>query len=181
MPTAKLDELDRRLIDLLSQDARVSNRAIAGQLGVTEGTVRGRIKRLQSERLIAFTAITGLAMARKSRLAFINIEAETGSVRAVMRALSLIAEIDGVMATTGRFNILALCLFDELEMLADIASERIRVLPGVRHVETAIAVKTFKYNARLVKITQPPEPQDQSDLNFDESIERLANRGTTKT
>ena len=76
---------------------------------------------------------------------------------------------------------LQVVLFDELEMLADIASERIRVLPGVRHVETAIAVKTFKYNARLVKITQPSEPQDQSDLNFDESIERLVNRGTTKT
>jgi DNA-binding Lrp family transcriptional regulator len=160
MASIQLDELDLRLITLLSRDARVSNRTIAGQLGVTEGTVRGRIKRLQTERLIAFTAITGLAMARKSRFAFINIQADVGSVRAVTRAIADMPEIDGVMAMTGQYNILALCTFDELEMLAHIASDRILALPGVRHVETAIAVKTFKYNARMVKITGDPTSVD---------------------
>ncbi len=46
MAKAQLDELDRQLVDLLARDARVSNRRIAAELGVTEGTVRGRIKRL---------------------------------------------------------------------------------------------------------------------------------------
>ena len=41
MPTPVLDTLDHQLIDLLSRDARVSNRKIAADLGVTEGTVRG--------------------------------------------------------------------------------------------------------------------------------------------
>jgi DNA-binding Lrp family transcriptional regulator len=36
-----LDELDHQLIDILAQDARVSNRKIASELGVNEGTVRG--------------------------------------------------------------------------------------------------------------------------------------------
>ncbi|ARS29482.1 Lrp/AsnC family transcriptional regulator [Sphingomonas sp. KC8] len=153
MAAIQLDELDLRLIHLLSQDARVPNSWIASQLGVTEGTVRGRIKRLQNERLIAFTAITGLAMARKSRLAFINIQADTGSIRTVMRHLAEIPEIDGIMAMTGQFNILALCLFDELDALAAIASDRILTLPAVRHIETAIVVRTLKYNARMVKIT----------------------------
>ena len=57
MSAVQLDDLDRQLIEILGRDARVSNRKIAGDLGVTEGTVRGRIKRLQQERLIAFTAI----------------------------------------------------------------------------------------------------------------------------
>lgn len=59
MSAPQLDQLDRQLIDILAKDARVSNRKIAADLGVTEGTVRGRIKRLQQEGLIAFTAITG--------------------------------------------------------------------------------------------------------------------------
>ena len=72
MPAIEPDELDLQLIELLSRDARVSNRKIAAELGVTEGTVRGRIKRLQQDRLIAFTAITGLEMAEKSRLALLQ-------------------------------------------------------------------------------------------------------------
>ncbi len=43
----RLDELDRRIVEVLTVDARVSNRRIAAQLGVTEGTIRGRINRLE--------------------------------------------------------------------------------------------------------------------------------------
>lgn len=155
MAATQLDELDLQLIKLLSQDARVSNRSIAGELGVTEGTVRGRIKRLQAEKLIAFTAITGFEMARKSRLAFISIQAEVSLVRDVARQISEMPQINAVMIMMGQFNILAMCLFEELETLIEVASDQILALNGVHHVETSIAVKTVKYNARMAKITTP--------------------------
>lgn len=155
MAAIQLDELDLQLIRLLSRDARVSNRKIAAELGVTEGTVRGRIKRLQSDGLIAFTAITGFEMARKSRLAFISIQAEVGTVREIARQISDMPQVNAVMIMTGQLNILAMCLFDELEMLVEVASDRILALPGVHHVETSIAVKTIKYNARMAKIVSP--------------------------
>ncbi len=155
MVQPQLDELDQQLIDLLALDARVSNRKIAAELGVTEGTVRGRIKRLQQDGLIAFTAITGFEMAEKSRLAFINVQADVDRVRDVAREIGELPLITGVMITMGQFNILAICVFDELDNLVDIASDRILSLRNVHHVETSIAVKTVKYNARMVKITNP--------------------------
>lgn len=155
MGALHLDDLDLELIKLLSQDARVSNRKIAAELGVTEGTVRGRIKRLQAERLIAFTAITGFEMASKSRLAFISVQAEIGQVREIAARISELPQINAVMIMMGQFNILAMCLFEELDMLVEVASDQILALPGVHHVETSIAVKTIKYNARMAKITTP--------------------------
>lgn len=149
----QLDDLDMKLISLLSQDARVSNRKIATDLGVTEGTVRGRIKRLQQEGLIAFTAITGFEMAGKGRLGFITVQADVESVRTVARQISELPLINAVMITMGQFNILAMCLFEELDSLVETASDRILALPGVHHVETSIAVKTMKYNSRMAKIT----------------------------
>ena len=153
MTHTQLDELDQQLIALLALDARVSNRKIATELGVTEGTVRGRIKRLQQDGLIAFTAITGLQMAEKSRLAFISVQADVEKVRAVARQIGELPLINAVMITMGQFNILAMCLFDELDSLVDLASDHILALSGVHHVETSIAVKTVKYDARMVKIT----------------------------
>ncbi|WP_226016518.1 Lrp/AsnC family transcriptional regulator [Novosphingobium sp. FKTRR1] len=153
MPTPVLDTLDHQLIDLLSRDARVSNRKIAAELGVTEGTVRGRIKRLQQDGLIAFTAVTGFEMARKSRLAFINVQADVDKVRDVARAISELPQINAVLITMGQFNITAMCLIEELDALVEIASDQILVIQGVHHVETSIAVKTMKYNAKMAKIT----------------------------
>lgn len=153
-----LDQLDQDLIRLLALDARVSNRRIATELGVTEGTVRGRIKRLQQEGLLAFSAITGFEMAQKSRLAFINVQAEVDQVRDVARAIAELPLINAVLLTMGQFNIAAMCLFDRLDTLIETASDQILSIKGVHHVETSIAVKTVKYNALMAKITKPGEP-----------------------
>jgi len=156
-----LDTLDQQLIDMLSRDARVSNRKIAGELGVTEGTVRGRIKRLQQDGLIAFTAITGFEMGKRARLAFINVQADVDKVREVAQAISDLTPINAVLITMGQFNITAMCLVDELDALVEIASDQIVTIDGVHHVETSIAVKTVKYNARMAKITRPMEIVDE--------------------
>ena len=56
------------------------------------------------------------------------------------------------MITMGRFNVMAFCLFSELDQLHEISSDNILALEGVHHVETSIAVRTLKYNARIVHI-----------------------------
>lgn len=158
-----MDELDRQLVEILSTDARVSNRKIAADLGVTEGTVRGRIKRLQQDRLIAFTAITSFGLENSTKMAFIGVLAEIEKVREIAKKVADLSAVNAVMITMGRFNILAICLFNELDHLHAVASEQILALPGVHHVETSIAVKTVKYDARVVRITEADHVIENDD------------------
>ena len=65
---ARLDKLDQGIVEKLARDARISNRAIAAELGVTEGTIRTRVKRLQNEGLIQFTVVTDFRMAGSPNL-----------------------------------------------------------------------------------------------------------------
>jgi Lrp/AsnC family transcriptional regulator for asnA, asnC and gidA len=149
----KLDELDHRIIDLLARDARVSNRQIAEQLDVTEGTVRGRIKRLEQQNSIRFTAVTNVAFAGAPKVVLIGVHAAHGDLRALSQRIAAMPEIRCVIITLGRYDILAIGLFAELEEVVAVANNRILALPGVRHVETSIAVKTLKYDYRAAKIT----------------------------
>lgn len=153
MADSPIDDMDRQLIEMLAKDARISNRKIALELNVTEGTVRGRIKRLQQERLMSFTAITSFDLGTANKLAFIGIQADIGSVKTIANSIAEIAAVTSVLITMGRFNILAICLFDELAELHAVASDQILSLRGVHHVETSVAVKTLKYNSRIVRIT----------------------------
>lgn len=163
MSSPQLDAIDRQLIEILSLDARVSNRKIATDLGVTEGTVRGRIKRLQQERLIAFTAITSLQIEDPAKLAFIGIQADVQNVQAIARQIADLPSINAVIITMGRFTILAVCLFSELDTLHDVASNQILSIPGVHHIETSIAVKTLKYNPRVARITDADHSIENGD------------------
>ncbi len=154
MSAPLIDELDHQLIEILSEDARISNRKIAADLGVTEGTVRGRIKRLQQEGMIAFTAITSFGLANSAKLAFIGVQTDVDQVKQIAAEIAKLPMVNAVMITMGRFNILTFCLFSELDKLHAVASDQILAIKGVHHVETSIAVKTVKYNSRIVKITK---------------------------
>ena len=163
MSAPTLDQLDRKLIETLSRDARVSNRKIAADLGVTEGTVRGRIKRLQQERLIAFTAITSMGLDSPAKLAIIGVQAEFGKLQEVAQQIADLPLVNAVMVAMGRFNILVICMFVELDKLHEVASDQILAIDGVHHVETSIAVKTVKYNSRVVRIAEAGQIADNGD------------------
>lgn len=148
-----LDDLDRKIIEQLAQDARVSNRQIAVRLGVTEGTIRSRIKRLEKDNCIRLTAVTNPTYTGSPKVVLIGIQLERGDRKSVCQALNAMPEVRCVIVTLGRFDVLAIGLFPTLEEVVDLANNRILALPGVRHVETSIAAKTLKYDYRVAKIT----------------------------
>ena len=55
--TKKLDRLDCKLIRVLQTDGRMPNNAIAQELGISEYTVRRRLKRLLDDGIIRIVAV----------------------------------------------------------------------------------------------------------------------------
>lgn len=151
----RLDDLDRQVIERLARDARVSNRAIAAELGVTEGTIRTRIKRLQAEGLIQFTVVTDFRMAGSPNLVMMGIHADPGRVAALAQEISALAEINCVIVLLGRYSLLAMGLFQTVEHVNDLVLTRIRPLEGVRDVEVSVSVHNIKYEAGVARITNP--------------------------
>jgi DNA-binding Lrp family transcriptional regulator len=159
----QLDQFDHQILEVLAHDARLSNRKIAQTLGVTEGTIRGRLKRLQEENYLRFTAIVAPSYLGSPLLVFIGVTAEQGRVREVARQIAEMEGIRSVIITLGRFNIHVVGMYGELEEVLDVANNAILALPGVRHVETSISVKQLKYDSRLAKITRPFVPVEDDD------------------
>ncbi|HWV13190.1 MAG TPA: Lrp/AsnC family transcriptional regulator [Sphingobium sp.] len=151
---ARLDKLDQGIVEKLARDARISNRAIAAELGVTEGTIRTRVKRLQNEGLIQFTVVTDFRMAGSPNLCMMGIDADPSHVSELARSLSDLEEITCVIVLLGRYSLLAMGLFTNIEQLNDLVTERIRAMPGVQRVETSVSVHNLKYEAGIAKITR---------------------------
>ena len=154
MTAPVLDDLDHRIIGVLSKGVRVSNRRIAALLGVTEGTIRSRIKRLEQDNLIRLTAVTNVASVGAPKIVLIWIQAAHSDVKQLCNKLAAMQEIRAVIVLLGRCDILAVGLFSSLDDVISVANNRILALPGVRHVETSIAVKTLKYDIRAARITR---------------------------
>lgn len=162
MMGTSLDALDRRLIHALAQDGRVSNRQIATSLGVAEATIRTRIKRLQNEHLIQFTALTDFRMVGSPTLVLFGIHADPGRVPKLAAELSELSAINCVIVLLGRFNLLATGLFRSMTEVDEISRQSILPLKGVRRVETMVSMQQFKYEYRMARIVVRPRSHSGS-------------------
>lgn len=157
MTRRRLDEVDQRILDYLSRDARTSNRRIADELGVTEGTVRARIKRMEDEDQIRITALTNIRKLDNPTLAFIWIEVDRGAqCREVAEALARDPQIGFVAVMVGRFDILAITLVQSAAQLSEFLHSTVHAIPGVRHTECSLGARFVKHDYRISRIVRRP-------------------------
>ena len=148
----RLDDVDRRILEFLSRDARISNREIAQALGIVEGTVRGRIKRLQQENTIRIMPVTSTLDESSPSLAYLGIHAELASARKAAEMVSELPFVRFVATMLGRYDILAMTAVSSGTELLEQVNQHIISIPGIRHVDTALAVKMLKYDYRWGRI-----------------------------
>ena len=162
MSSRRLDELDQRILDHLGQDARTSNRRVAEELGVTEGTVRARIKRMQDEGQMRITALTNIRKLADPSLAFIWIEVERShQCRAVAEALAAEPQIGFVGIMVGRLDLLAITMVHTAAELSEFLHGTVHRIPGVRHTECSLGARFVKHDHRLSRIVRSARAQDQ--------------------
>lgn len=149
----QLDELDLNIVEWLSADARTSNRKIAAELGVTEGTVRARIKRMEDDGQIRITAINNINKLVNPTLAYIWVEVEkSAQARAVAVQLSAVPEIGFVGMMLGRSDILAITMVQTNEQLATFLHSTISGIAGVRRTECSLGVNFIKHDYQMSRI-----------------------------
>jgi DNA-binding Lrp family transcriptional regulator len=148
-----VDDLDLSIIALLQRDARSSNRRIADELGVSEGTIRARIKRMEEERLIRIQAVSDVLAFGMGAHAYVGIQVAGGEMAKVTDGLLECADIAVVARTIGDFDFVAVVAAEDREALIGVILGRISSIPGVRHTETFESWRTLKHAytwARLV-------------------------------
>ena len=150
---AQLDELDLKIIDRLSADARVSNRELAREFGLTEGTIRVRLKRLIETKTIRVAAVTNVNRLKNPVLAYLFIEADAAyHVDTVARALVQIPEISFVAVLLGRSDILAMTLIEQGDQLTALLHQTIDRVPGVHRVRYSLGQTFVKHDYRWCTI-----------------------------
>ncbi len=142
----KIDGVDSKIILLLQNDGRISNTAIARELGIAESTVRTRLKRLIDEKIVKIVALSnpfdlGFQIAGNFK---INIDPEKKD--AIMEELVAIKELWYVVLTTGGTDIDADFIVPTFQDLEPLLFEKINKIDGIRNVQTSLIMKYGKHD-----------------------------------
>jgi Lrp/AsnC family transcriptional regulator for asnA, asnC and gidA len=147
----ELDELDRRILALLSQDSRLSYREIAKQIGVSHANVSSRIRRLEEEGVIkGYTVILDPEVMNLYPL-YLRISA---SPRADLSKIgSEIAKIDEahvVLRVSGDCELLALTMCEDRHEALKVLSE-ISSIAGVEKAESHVVLESIKLSGKNLR------------------------------
>jgi len=142
----RLDELDRRIINLLRPNARRSCASIARTVGVSEPTVRTRV-----DRLVARGAILPMARVNPAAIGFpvdamVGIRVVRGFAKGVGARLAAMENVSYVGYTTGSFDLLIEAHLPDNEGLYKFLNEDLEEIEGIAHTETWHILRTDKVN-----------------------------------
>ena len=149
-----MDELDRRIIALLQTNGRASNARIARQVGVSEGTVRRRLKRLLQEGIIHVVAIPDPERLGYGTEALIGVQVEPDKIDSVAEALRGLPEAQWVAVTTGAFDIFTWVITHSADELGSFLRTRVGQISGVRRTETFVSLALKKRNMGLPLVAE---------------------------
>jgi len=133
-----MDDVDKKILETLRQNSRTPNNEIADKLGLTEGTIRNRIKRLVESGVIKkFTIETQPVQTE----AIVLIRTQTGRSKETLRKIR--RHVDRLFETAGEYDIAAYLTADEIATINGIV-DKLRTVEGITSTVTLLKIADDK-------------------------------------
>ena len=139
----EIDNLDRKILGILMEDALVPYTEIAKRLIVSAGTIHVRMKKLQEAGIVK----QSILMVDHQKMgydltAFLGVYLTRGSeYKRVAREIDRIPEIVEAHYTTGQYSIFLKVICRNTEHLRTVLNKKIQAIEGIERTETIISLE----------------------------------------
>jgi DNA-binding Lrp family transcriptional regulator len=142
----ELDDVDRRILGLLVQDARLSARAIGREIKMSPNAVSERLERLQQKGVIRgyFAELDPKALGF-GMLAIIGLQTRHGpaTIDETINKILEVPEVEAVHIVTGQWDLVLEIRVTDQDHLRRVLLKGIWELKDFRHSETMIALASY--------------------------------------
>lgn len=136
-----MDEVDKMILQILKQNGRAAYKDIGKNVGLSEGAVRMRIKKLMESGIIKkFTVETALPeQAKALSLISISPSIPTSKISALLKETP---NVERVYEITGEYDVAVVISAEDIAEVNECV-ERIRKMEGVMNTNTMIVLKSW--------------------------------------
>jgi Lrp/AsnC family transcriptional regulator, regulator for asnA, asnC and gidA len=137
------DERDWQIIDLL-RAGTISSSAVAEKLGVSEGMVRQRIKRMRDSGVLSLRGLINPDILADRQIVILG--AKVASSRQLAQKAEEVAALPDVLSVSivsGRFDIMIELLLDSHRGLVQFLTEELSKVDGIQSTESFVTLKNY--------------------------------------
>lgn len=138
----KIDALDRKILGIVMNNARIPSKDVAAECGVSRAAIHQRLQRMQDLGVITGSSYNINAKSLGYRTCtYIGVKLDRGNMyRSVVPELEKIPEIVECHFTTGPYTMLIKLFARDNEHLMELLNNKIQTIPGVSGTETLISL-----------------------------------------
>ena len=139
----RIDELDKKILALISKNARIPFLEVARECSVSGAAVHQRVQRMQENGIISGSEfIINYRKIGYTTCAFMGIFLEKASYfKSVMAELEHIPEIVECHYTTGNYSIFVKIITKDTDHLKEIIADKIQEIKGIARTESFISLE----------------------------------------
>ena len=139
----KIDNLDKKILSILSCNARIPFKDVAAECGVSSAAIHQRVQRLMESGVITGSGFdVNPKSLGYSTCTYVGLNLERGSMyKEVVKRMDSIPEIVECHFTTGPYTMLLKAYARDNEQLMDLLNNKLQTIPGVVSTETLISLE----------------------------------------
>ena len=146
-----MDATDLTIISKL-KDGRISFKTVAEDLGLSEGTVRSRVKRLRKEGVLDITGLVDPEALPDHSVVMIGVRVQYMDLVKKGEEFSKLRGVISVAVVTGRFDLILTVMLKKGFGLLEFYTEEASKVDKVQSVETFVVYKSFNMKVTLPSI-----------------------------
>ncbi len=148
-----LDRTDRRILECLQADGRISNVELARKVNLTPTPCIERVKRLERQGFIrGYTALLNPELVNASLLVFVEIDLSHNSPDAFRRFRDEARKLPEIMEchlVSGNFDYLIKARVSDMKAYRELLGDKILSLPGVNGSRSYVVMEVVKETLNL--------------------------------
>ena len=151
----QLDKTDQAIVAQLQYDGRKPYTDIAAEMGVTEGAVRRRVKRMMDEGILQIVGIVEPQFLEWNAAGMIGVSVQAGRVEEVGEQIAHLPEVTYLFMASGGFDLFVEVYCRDRAHFVSFLSNKLQQIPGVERTESFMILKMFKLSYRWGQAEAP--------------------------
>ncbi len=146
--THSLDEIDRKLLTLLQQDARLSAEELGARAGVSRSAAQRRVQKLREAKVIERDiAVVSPKAVGQPMMVIVEVELEHKRIDLqdeFRRSMAALEEVQQCYYVTGHTDFVAIVLVEDMERYQEFTRQVFAQNPNIRRFHTNVVVDRVK-------------------------------------
>lgn len=149
----KIDETDKKILELLQKNGRITNAKLAATVGISPPAMLERVRRLETAGVISqYTAVLDREKIGLEVMAIVSISLAAHELESSDRFREKLLSLDEVLEchqVTGEDDFILIVVLENIKSYSEFAMKKLAAIPGIQKFKSSFVLSTLKHSNSL--------------------------------